>query len=161
MKTRFGLLILFAFTFCIYPQNGSKVTSEWYRDNNDKIIHDIKDVSVNSENTLDILINIWNNRDGVVGAEVTEYFVLALINKPHEIIKLFAKYPESFETWVDRIPSNILTDYGENSNVINNQRKQIIHSLKKYKTAIVDDKFKKMSNKIIDKLNKTKIRVID
>ncbi len=150
MKIKLRLLILFASSIFVYPQNGSKITSEWYHDNKDKIIYSIKDTTVNSGPTLDTLINIWKNRDGVIGAEVTQYFVLALINKPNQIIKLFTKYPKSFDEWVDEIPSNILTDYGDDPYIISDQRNQIIYALKKYKAIADESRYKKMATKIID-----------
>lgn len=158
---RLSLIILFYIPVSIFSQNNIKVDYEWYISNSSRIENTIKDINVNSEHMIDTLVNIWKNRDGAIGLEVSEYIVLGLIHKPNETLKVFASYPKSFKDWVNDIPENVLTDYGKGSGSIKNERELIICSLNKYKVSKKENRYKKMADKIIHKLNNTKLRVIE
>jgi HEPN domain-containing protein len=79
------------------------------------------------------LWDAWVNRDGAVSWEISEFFEAALQNNPQLIIDMFLKNKGQLESWLDRLGSQMFTDYiGGQLSKLNELKNSILSSLQAY-----------------------------
>ena len=162
------ITIMFLVSIFLLPclSEGQTITSQnfnWYINN-----HELVRIKIKSGSNFEVvpIINtictIWKYRDGGIGAEISPAIADALIHQPQLTLSWFEQNPAEYESWLNRLPYSLLTDYsGDREKEIEKQRVELISSLYKYIEDTDNDRHSVLAHKLIEKLESSKVRTID
>lgn len=105
------MLLLLAKTALAGPQLTNQ-NFDWYSENHKYISELIK--SGHQRELVPVITTlgtIWRHRDGAIGSEIAEVISEAMTYQPKLMFSWFNKYPEQLENYINRIPSNLFTNY--------------------------------------------------
>ena len=162
MKKLFGLCLLLL-SVVVYAEMSANLTVSnfnWHQANSDYIENSLKEGRSDSLlPVINMLGTIWQYRDGAIGSQVTPSIAMAIIYQPEEMFTWFEKHPQAYVDWLSELPSNLLTDYEGNRTIeLSKLKDTLVNSLRAYEPT---PNLLGLTNRLITKLEKTEIRVID
>lgn len=92
----------------------------------------------------------WPKRDGA-GVTLLSDEILFVVAAEPSLIRSFVSTGETYQTWLDDLPTRSFTDYGDDAKSLEQARKDTIRSLKSQAAA----------RKLVKVLSNTSVRVID
>jgi hypothetical protein len=111
---------------------------------------------------INTLGEIWEFRDGAVGAEIATMIAQSFIYHTHLTFLWFEKHPKAFDGWIDELPEALLTDYdGSESTRLKALKTELLASLNYYLSSSITNRTDALANRFLIKLKTTEIRVVD
>lgn len=161
MKVMVSLLLLM---YCFSAQATSlknEINLSWLSEH-------IEDVEKNLSNhntyqlipVINLLSDIWYNRDGATTGEVSIPIIKALIFHPELMLPMLIEKTDSFERWLLQFNGIVFTDFsGDNAEDLKLLHKKLTESMSNF-IAHCDVELKPYAHKILKQLEITEVRVI-
>lgn len=105
-----------------------------------------------SQANLELAIKEWGKKDGVGGAEISDYFCDFVIERPCAFFEAMSKNETVITEWTEQLEANSFFDYGgcQNRVFLECQRRLMIDSLSLMRT---DSPYEKLRKRLADKLS--------
>ena len=148
------------FTSMSFASELVTLNAKWLHQNESIIAQNLQTrTDVAAMPIINTLGEIWQNRDGALGSEVSPQIANALIYKANNMLAWFQKHPEALKSWAQEIPYSLLTNYSgepEYSAYLKQLKAQLTSSMSSYNGL-----FNAEASYILSIISKAQVREID
>jgi len=136
---------------------------EWLERNRESVVELFKiGTPSKCKKAIAMLKTAWENRDGAIWLELSEFFEVVLVHNPSLLIDMFIGEENLLKSWLHRAEVQLFTDFigGDKQRLVIVKR-DIISSLEMYISAESESHRKEIAIEILTTIKNSEIREID